>query len=180
MEDAQKPRPPAAIATAEGQFDPIGEAQRRWAEHWGSAPVPSMGAVTSIMRVQQILMARLNALLKPFDLTFPRYEALMLLYLSKRGFLPLGKIGGRLQVHPTSVTSLIDGLERSKFVRREAHATDRRMTLATITPLGTRAAEQATTELNQKCFGTEPLTDAELAAVTALLRPVRAIADAFE
>ena len=59
-----------------------------------------MTAVTSIMRAQQILMARLNALLKPFDLTFPRYEALMLLYYSRRGSLPLGKVGGRLQVHP--------------------------------------------------------------------------------
>ena len=47
-------------------------------DHWGDEPVPSMAAVTSIMRVQQILLARLNDTLKPFDLTFPRYEALML------------------------------------------------------------------------------------------------------
>ena len=54
------------------------------------------------MRVQQILLARLNDTLKPFDLTFPRYEALMLLYYSRRGALPLGKMGDRLQVHRTS------------------------------------------------------------------------------
>ena len=51
-----------------------------------------MAAVTSIMRVQQILLARLNDTLKPFDLTFPRYEALMLLYYSRKGALPLGKM----------------------------------------------------------------------------------------
>ena len=34
------------------------------------------------MRVQQILLARLNGLLEPFDLTFARYEALMLLFYS--------------------------------------------------------------------------------------------------
>ena len=56
-----------------------------------------MSAVTSIMRVQQILLARLNEELKPFDLTFPRYEALMLLYLPRRGALPLGKMGDRLR-----------------------------------------------------------------------------------
>jgi hypothetical protein len=66
-------------------FDPIAEARRNWDEHWGPDPVPSMSAVTSIMRVQQILLARLNEELKAFDLTFPRYEALMLLYYSRRG-----------------------------------------------------------------------------------------------
>src|ERR1044072_4585282 len=66
-------------------FDPVEEARRNWARHWGDDPVPSMSAVTSIMRVQQILLARLNDTLKPFDLTFPRYEALMLLYYSRQG-----------------------------------------------------------------------------------------------
>ena len=94
-------------------FDPVAEARRNWSAHWGDEPVPSMSAVTSIMRVQQILLARLNDELKPFDLTFPRYEALMLLYYSRRGALPLGKMGDRLQVHRTSVTNIIDGLERS-------------------------------------------------------------------
>src|SRR5215475_250025 len=113
-------------------FDPIAEARRQWTERWGEEPGPSMSAVTSIMRVQQILLARLNELLKPHGLTFARYEALMLLYFSRRGSLPLGKIGDRLQVHPTSVTNLVDRLERDGLVRREAHETDRRTTLAEI------------------------------------------------
>ena len=92
-----------------------------------------MAAVTSIMRVQQILLARLNDTLKPFDLTFPRYEALMLLFYSRKGALPLGKMGDRLQVHRTSVTNIIDGLERSGFVTREPHERDRRTTLAALT-----------------------------------------------
>ena len=116
-----------------------------------------MAAVTSIMRVQQILLARLNDTLKPFDLTFPRYEALMLLYYSRRGALPLGKMGDRLQVHRTSVTNIIDGLERSGFVTREPHERDRRTTLAAITDTGRKTAAQATEILNQIHFGTEPL-----------------------
>ena len=119
-------------------FDPVAEARRNWSAHWGDEPVPSMSAVTSIMRVQQILLARLNDELKPFDLTFPRYEALMLLYYSRRGALPLGKMGDRLQVHRTSVTNIIDGLERSGFVTREPHERDRRTTLAAITARGSR------------------------------------------
>ena len=98
-------------------FDPIDEAARQWRSRWGDDPVPAMAAVTSVMRVEQILMARLNALLRPFDLNFPRYEALMLLHFSRRGGLPLGKMGDRLQVHRTSVTNIVDGLERTRPVR---------------------------------------------------------------
>ena len=48
--------------------DPIDEAARQWRSRWGDDPVAAMAAVTSVMRVEQILMARLNALLRPFEL----------------------------------------------------------------------------------------------------------------
>src|SRR5918997_5505711 len=91
-------------------FDPIAEARRQWEEHWGDDAVPAMAAVTSLMRVQQLLLARLNSLLKPWELTFPRYEALMLLFYSRRGSLPLGKMGDRLQVNRARVTNIVDRL----------------------------------------------------------------------
>jgi DNA-binding MarR family transcriptional regulator len=161
-------------------FDPIEEAGRQWRKHWGASPVASMKAVTSIMRVQQLLLARLNDLLKPFDLTFPRYEALMLLYYSRAGSLPLGKMGARLQVHRTSVTNLMDGLEKLGLAERSPHPTDRRTTLATITERGRKVAEEATEALNSARFGTEPLKKSELDELTAVLRRVRADADEFE
>jgi DNA-binding MarR family transcriptional regulator len=154
-------------------FDPIAEGRRQWTERWGEAPGPSMSAVTSIMRVQQILLARLNTLLKPHGLTFPRYEALMLLYFSRRGALPLGKMGVRLQVHRTSVTNIIDQLERSGLVRREPHPTDRRTTLAAITDAGRETASKATEALNEYAFGTGPLADADLETLSQILRNVR-------
>lgn len=154
-------------------FDPIEEAGRQWRRHWGSSHVPQMMAVTSIMRVQQILLARLNEVLEGFGLTFARYEALMLLHYSRAGALPLGKIGGRLQVHPTSVTNLIDGLERAGYVTRTPHPTDRRTTLASITDSGRSTAAAATEALHEIRFGTEPLRKAELQALTDLLREFR-------
>jgi DNA-binding MarR family transcriptional regulator len=155
-------------------FDPIREAARQWRMRWGTAPVPSMTAVTSIMRAEQILIARLNDALAPFSLTFPRYEALMLLHLSRRGSLPLGKMGARLQVHPTSVTSIVDGLERLGYARRTPHPDDRRTTLAAITPPGKAAAEAATEVLNGDKFGTRPLRRADLEALTVILDRLRA------
>lgn len=160
-------------------FDPIAEARRQWHTHWGRGPDSSMVAVTSIMRAEQILTARLRALLEPWGLTFPRYEALMLLFYSRNGSLPLGKMGARLQVHPTSVTNTIDGLERLGFVERTRHEHDRRTTLATITDAGRRAAEEATEVLNRERFGTAPLPQRDLERLFELLRPLRAGADDF-
>lgn len=161
-------------------FDPIEEAGRQWRARWGARPVPAMMAVTSVMRAQQIWLARLNETLEPFELTFPRYEALMLLHVSRRGSLPLGKIGARLQVHPTSVTNLIDGLERRGYVERLPHPSDRRTTLAAITERGREIAEAATHALHGIRFGTPPLTKDELETITRVLRRVRLAAGDFD
>jgi DNA-binding MarR family transcriptional regulator len=132
-----------------------------------------MMTVTSVMRVQQIWLARLNETLAPFELTFARYEALMLLYLSRAGSLPMGKIGVRLQVHPTSVTNLIDGLEKLGYAQRTPHPEDRRTTLAAITARGRKVASAATDALNGSRFGTEPLRASELRSLTAVLTRAR-------
>ena len=161
-------------------FDPIEEAGRQWRAHWSASPVAAMMAVTSVMRAQQILLGRLNEALQPFGLTFARYEALMLLHFSRAGSLPLGKMGARLQVHPASVTNLVDGLERAEYVARAPHPSDGRTTLATITPAGRAVAQEATEALHDIRFGTEPLGDEALTAVTEILREARAGAGDFD
>src|SRR3954454_8831498 len=135
------------------RIDPVAEARRHWEQRWGDEPARPMAAVTSIMRAQQVLLARLNELLGPLGLTFPRYEALMLLSFTRSGALPLGKVGERLQVHRTSVTNIIDKLEADGLVRRVPHEADRRTTLAEITDAGRDVALRATELLNAECFG---------------------------
>jgi DNA-binding MarR family transcriptional regulator len=160
-------------------FDPIEEAGRQWREHWGPQTVAPMSAVTSIMRVQQILLARLNELLEPFDLTFARYEALMLLFYSRRGELPLGKVSDRLQVHRASVTNVIDKLGERGYVERVQHERDRRAVLARITAEGRVVARRATKVLNEAGFGTAPLTGEQSAELTRLLTAIRVAAGDF-
>jgi len=154
-------------------IDPIAEARRHWTERWGAEPARPMAAVTSIMRAQQILLARLNDLVAPQGLTFPRYEALMLLSFTRRGALPLGKVGERLQVHRTSVTNIVDKLEADGLVRRVPHEEDRRATLAVITPAGRRAAAAATEALHAAGFGIGALDDGQLEALTEILGALR-------
>ncbi len=160
-------------------FDPIAEAARQWRKRWGPSTAPPMAAVTSIMRAHQILLGRLNEALTPHGLSFARYEALMLLYYSRTGSLPLGKMGVRLQVHQTSVTQLVDGLQRAGLVERSPHPTDRRTTLASLTERGREVAEAATEDLNAIRFGTEPLTRGELDGLRATLERFRSAAGDF-
>jgi DNA-binding MarR family transcriptional regulator len=161
-------------------FDPIAEARRQWTTRWGEKPATPMAAVTSIMRAQQILLAELNAMLAKHGLTFARYEALVLLHFSRRGSLPLGKIGERLQVHRTSVTNLVDGLEKAELVRRRPHDTDRRATLAEITDRGREVAVAATEELNAAGFCLDALPRDDLEAVTRVLAKLRKDAGDFD
>lgn len=176
---ARRPPCQAVGVSSPLSFDPIEEAGRQWRTRWGVGPSVPMMAVTSVMRVQQMWLARLNETLVPFELTFSRYEALMLLYFSRAGSLPMGKIGARLQVHPTSVTNLIDGLEKIGYVRRVSHPDDRRTTLAVVTSRGRRVAAAATEALNEMQFGTAPLGKGELQSLTDVLTRVRAGAGDF-
>ena len=109
-------------------FDPIKEAGRQWRERWGDDTVSPMMAVTSIMRVEQILIARLEA-------------------------------GG--------------------YVQRRPHPSDRRTTLAAITPRERGVAAAATEELNSSAFGTESLTGSQLDTVSELLGVLRLDAGDF-
>jgi DNA-binding MarR family transcriptional regulator len=138
-----------------------------------------MSATTSVMRVHQLVIAQVDEALRPFGLTFARYEALVLLAFSRRGALPLGKMGDRLMLHPTSVTNIVDRLERQGLVERTAHPTDRRTTLASITDDGRRVVGKATEAVTSTGFGLASLTDDELDQLTGLLRKVRVAAGDF-
>ncbi len=116
---------------------------------------------------------RVDDALRPLDLTFARYEILMLLSFSREGALPMGAIGRRLQVHPTSVTSAIDRLERQGFVDREAHPTDRRARLARLTEEGRARAKAATVVLNDEVFGALGILKEDLTALEDILSRVR-------
>jgi DNA-binding MarR family transcriptional regulator len=160
-------------------FDPIAEAQRKWSEHgWEDAAV-GMALVTSIVRAQQILLGRIDEELRELDLTFARYELLMLLQFSRRGALPLGVIGSRLQVHPTSVTSAVDRLERQGLVRRVPHATDRRTKLAELTEAGRFRVLQATELLNATVFADPGVTERQAEQLVSILRGLRKRAGDF-
>jgi DNA-binding MarR family transcriptional regulator len=158
-------------------FDPIARAAQTWAERIG--PNGAMAAVTNIMRVQQILQAAVDEALKPHGLTFARYEALVLLSFSRRGSLPMRMMGERLQLHPTSITNIVDRLEADGLARRLPHPSDRRTTLVELTEPGRERLAGATTAVMDANFGLFGLAEQESAQLSELLTKVRRSAGDF-
>lgn len=153
--------------------DPIALAESHWVDHgWGDS-ASGMRLVTALTRVQQLLHQRIDELLRP-ELTFARYEILMLLVFSRRGALPMSVIGSRLQVHAASVTSAVDRLERDGFVVRERGEEDGRRVLARITASGRRRAKVATELLNREVFDDVGLPPATTRRLTDDLDRMRA------
>src|ERR1700709_2614696 len=151
-------------------FDPIARAAKTWTERIG--PSVSMSAVTNIIRVQQILQASVDDRLKPHGLTFARYEALVLLSFSRRGSLPMRMMGERLQLHPTSITNIVDRLEADGLARRLPHPRDRPPTRVELCENGRErlgAATSAVTTANFALFG---LQEPESAQLSELLTKV--------
>jgi DNA-binding MarR family transcriptional regulator len=159
--------------------DTIALARAKWEEHGWSEVAEGMAAVTSIMRAQQILQSRVDEALRPFDLTFARYEVLMLLHFSSRGSMPVKKASDRLQVHPTSITNAVDRLETAELVRRLPHPTDGRATLVEITEVGREMALKATEVLNRDVFGQPGLSPRRVTTLVNVLEELRLKAGDF-
>jgi DNA-binding MarR family transcriptional regulator len=154
--------------------DPIAEAHRQWVAHGWSAAADGMAMVTSVARVHQLLMERIDAVLRPLDLTFARYEVLRLLSFSRSGSMAMTRLGTLLQVHPTSVTSAVARLEAQGYVERERPEQDRRMILASITKAGRAIVERATKGLNTSVFEQPGLGLHDVESLTKLLNTFRA------
>lgn len=159
--------------------DPIADARNNWERQgWGDVAAP-MAAITAIMRTQQILIARIEAVLKPFGLTFARYEMLALLGFARGGALPMNKASALLQVHPTSVTNTVDRLESAGLVLRSPHPTDGRTTLLELTAEGRKLAKEVTAVLNDEIFGKSGFADEDVEDLNRILRRFRLNAGDF-
>lgn len=161
-------------------FDPIARAAELWVRRWGpGSRAVSMASATSIMRVQQLLIARFDAIAGRHGLTFARYEALVLLAFSREGRLSMSTIGERLMVHPTSATNIVQRLVAQGLVDRVPNPRDRRGAFAVITDAGREAMEAVTAALEEDDFGLGMLDEDQHAQLFDLLRRVRSGAGDF-
>ncbi|MEE2523466.1 MarR family transcriptional regulator [Pseudarthrobacter sp. J75] len=160
--------------------DPIADAQRNWEEHGWAEEARPMAAITAIMRTQQILLARIETVLRPFGLTFARFELLALLSFARGGALPMNKASALLQVHPTSVTNAVDRLATAGLVVRSPHPSDGRTTLVELTPEGRTLAKNATAALNSEVFARSGFGEDDVTQLIRILGDFRRNAGDFE
>ena len=124
--------------------DPIDLAHASWkGQGWENA-ADGMAVVTSIMRVQQVLLAQVEAVLRPLGLTFARYEVLMLLLFSRTGSPACGQ-DRRTAAGPSRECDQRRATAGARRIRdRAANPADGRSVLAEITESGRRLTDVAT------------------------------------
>jgi DNA-binding MarR family transcriptional regulator len=152
--------------------DPILQAHKLWVDNGWEDSADGLAAVTSIIRVHQVLTKRADEILAPINLTFSRYEVLVVLYFHK-GAVPLSQLGKLMQVHQTSITNLADKLEAQGLIKRMPHPTDRRSTIAQITTSGRALLRKAIKRLNTDLFPRLGLTSEEVRLLTVVLAKMR-------
>lgn len=155
------------------QSDPIRQARQQWISHGWAEAADGMTMVTSLARAHQLLMERVESVLRPHGLTFARYEILRLLSFTRSGRMPMTRLGSLLQVHPTSVTSAVDRLVKQGHVERLRRDDDRRVILAAITGNGRDVVEAATVSLNDRVFTDPGIDPSDVVRLTELLGRLR-------
>ena len=87
--------------------------------------------------------------------------------------MPMRELAGLLGMGPPNLTPVIDDLERSGFVERQPHPTDRRVKLVVATPKGAALARRANKILDRPPAGLVGLPPDELAILVQILTRVR-------
>lgn len=128
---------------------------------------------TSILRAQQLMMNHVEEVLKPLDLGATRFFALSTILESESG-CRLSDLSTTILVHPTTVTMIVDQLAKQGLVKREPHPTDRRSTLAVITPAGRALCREAMLALGRSGFGISNVSRTKMKRAVEILADVRA------
>ncbi|MFD7877179.1 MarR family winged helix-turn-helix transcriptional regulator [Streptomyces sp. NPDC059766] len=95
----------------------------------------------ALYTAQRTMTNRYRPLLEQFDLTYPQY--LVMLVLWQHGGLPIKKLGDLLELNYGTLTPLLKRLQAHGLVRRERQADDERSVLITLTEEGTALRERA-------------------------------------
>lgn len=146
--------------------------RQRWQDEAQPA-ADHFAAMAALLRTHQTVGAGLDKVLRGQDLSRTAYLLMTTLRMSRDHTRPLGQLSRHLIVHPTTITLVIDQLEKRGLVSRAPHPTDRRTVLATLTSDGLAAVDKATLILADTCFGLDGVTPQLAVTLTEILRQVR-------
>ncbi|MGE7919594.1 MarR family winged helix-turn-helix transcriptional regulator [Viridibacillus sp. NPDC093762] len=94
----------------------------------------NLKALTVLLRASQSVQDVVRKDMQQYGLNQTEFAVLELLY--HKGEQPIQHIGKKILIASSSITYVVDKLEKKELVRRRACPDDRRVTYATITELG--------------------------------------------
>jgi DNA-binding MarR family transcriptional regulator len=96
----------------------------------------SQEAAIALMRTASVVSRRFARVVEPHGISLAQYNVLRILRGAGPAGLPTLAIRDRMIDEGSTVTRLLDKLERAGLVRRDRSRPDRRQVLCTITPAG--------------------------------------------
>jgi DNA-binding MarR family transcriptional regulator len=169
------------MPSEQAPFDVVEASLQVWLERWDDPVAASgMAVFAGLLRSYQLLQDEVDVVMRRHGLTFGRYEVLAWLATEPEPNLTLSWISRTLKMPPATLTNVIDHLEGKGLVRRVAHPTDARTTLAAATVKGRHLADRMTQELNSEVYRSIPLSEGSRQALIELLRELRAQGKEFD
>jgi len=116
---------------------------------------------------------RFHAACEAIDVSPPQLKALMSLEVGQARSMRTLAEGWKCDA--SWVTGIVDGLEARGYAERQLHATDRRVKVVALTPLGEKAKARALDCIYEPPASLAALTLAEQSALRDLLAKVRGV-----
>ena len=99
---------------------------------------PAHEALLNVYYTASMMKKRADAFFRRFGLTDVQFNLLTLLYFQSgnQGGLSQAQISDMMLVNRANITSLVDRMEKSGLVKRDAHSNDRRFNIIKLTTKG--------------------------------------------
>jgi DNA-binding MarR family transcriptional regulator len=117
--------------------------------------------IQSLRRIFKAIQDYSQEVSQEFGITGPQLWALKT--ISADGSLPLGELSNKMYLHPSTVTGVVDRLEKKGYVVRDRGQEDRRVVEVKLTPKGKELVKKAPNPVQGKMiYGLRKLKPGEL------------------
>ena len=146
-----------------------------------SKNVPRNVAISEIMqslrRIFKAIQDYSQEVSQKFGITGPQLWALKT--ISTSGSLPLGQLSKRMYLHPSTITGVVDRLEKKGYVARDRVLKDRRIVMVKLTPKGKSTVSKAPNPIQGKMvYGLNKLKQKNLNSIYDAVEKLVEIAEA--
>ena len=135
------------------------------------------GIMQSLRRIFKAIQDYSQEVSQKFGITGPQLWVLKT--LSTNGSLPLGQLSKMMYLHPSTITGVVDRLEKKGYVVRDRVHKDRRVVMVQLTSKGKKTASKAPNPIQGKMvYGLNRLKQKNLNSIYDAVEKLMEIAEA--